>query len=91
MNFPVLPLLVSSGETRINLRESSAKLSTPRDFDYSPYFEIVKYPMFAVDELAIYRKLPWLDDDIPRDEGGAEDNSIEAEQDPEPLTKNAGG
>ena len=33
---------------------------TPRDFDYSPYFEIIKYPLFNPDEpLPYYRRLPW--------------------------------
>ena len=34
-------------------------LYTPSDFDYSPYFEIVKYPYLGLEELSIYRKLPW--------------------------------
>lgn len=59
VNFPILPLLVKGGEAQMSLQERNARLFTPADFDYSPYFEIIKYPMFAVDELAIYRKLPW--------------------------------
>ena len=35
-------------------------LFTPKDFDYSPYFEIIKYPLFNPDEpLPYYRRLPW--------------------------------
>ena len=37
----------------------NSKLITPPDFDYSPYFEIIKYPMLDFDELAVYKKLPW--------------------------------
>ena len=32
---------------------------TPSDFDHSPYFEIIKYPLLDLDDLAVYRKLPW--------------------------------
>jgi hypothetical protein len=35
------------------------KLITPSDYDYSPYFEIIKYPILDLDDLALYRKLPW--------------------------------
>ena len=32
---------------------------TPRDFDHSPYFDVIKYPILDFDELGIYRTLPW--------------------------------
>jgi hypothetical protein len=60
VKFPIMPLLAD--DTKM-LRERSPKLFTPRDFDYSPYFEIIKYPMFGFDELAVYRQLPWLLED----------------------------
>jgi hypothetical protein len=63
VKFPIMPLLADDTKMRITLRERSAKLFTPRDFDYSPYFEIIKYPMFGFDELAVYRQLPWLTED----------------------------
>jgi hypothetical protein len=62
VNFPILPLMIEDNHASMNLRERNSKLFAPADFDYSPYFEIIKYPLFAVDELAIYRKLPWEDD-----------------------------
>jgi hypothetical protein len=37
----------------------NTKLITPSDFDYSPYFDVIKYPMLGLDDLAVYRKLPW--------------------------------
>lgn len=86
VNFPVLPLLISNDEADINLQESNTKLFTPRDFDYSPYFEIVKYPMFAVDVQAVYRKLPWLQDDIAPDEEAEQD--IQPEPEHQLLAKN---
>ncbi len=93
VNFPVLPLLVTDGEAQMSLQESNTKLFTPRDFDYSPYFEIVKYPMFAVDELAAYRKLPWLDDKAASSEESKEDDhpTPELESKPQILTKDRSG
>ncbi|MCK4710812.1 MAG: hypothetical protein KAU21_19515, partial [Gammaproteobacteria bacterium] len=55
------------------LHHRNPKLFTPRDFDYSPYFDVIKYPIFDFDELAVYKQLPWnkegitysnLDEDI---------------------------
>jgi hypothetical protein len=47
---------VEGGKYRWFHRNSS--LFVPTDFDYSPYFDVIKYPFFG-DDLAIYRKLPW--------------------------------
>lgn len=65
VKFPILPLLVDDRRARANLQERNSKLFAPRDFDYSPYFEIIKYPMFDFDELAVYRQLPWDTDGAP--------------------------
>jgi hypothetical protein len=59
VKFPVLPLPVDDEKMRTSLQERNSKLFTPRDFDYSLYFEIIKYLMFGFDELAVYRRLPW--------------------------------
>ncbi|MEW8045856.1 MAG: hypothetical protein AB2805_05155, partial [Candidatus Thiodiazotropha sp.] len=40
------------------------RLFTPKDFDYSPYFDIIKYPFLGLDDLGVYRRLPWGDDSI---------------------------
>jgi hypothetical protein len=72
VSYPILPLrgkrerraLVSRITRRLLGRASRvfrftrppATLIVPRDFDQSPYFEIVKPP---TPEVALYRKLPW--------------------------------
>lgn len=58
VEFPILPHLHIDDQKRLQLIHRNPKLFTPRDFDYSPYFEIIKYPFIAVDE-SPYRKLPW--------------------------------
>ena len=40
------------------------RLYTPPDFDYSPYFEIIKYPLLGLNDLAVYRQLPWDQDGV---------------------------
>lgn len=58
VHFPILPLTIGKGQ-QIQIQQRNSRLFTPRDFDHSPYFEIIKYPLFDFDELAVYRKLPW--------------------------------
>ena len=59
VHFPVLPVMrrLENGELRLYKR--NARLYTPRDFDYSPYFGIIKYPYLGIEDRALYRGLPW--------------------------------
>lgn len=59
VRFPILPLVRHSDETGIELYHRNPRLYTPRDFDYSPYFEIIKYPFVAFEDQAPYKNLPW--------------------------------
>lgn len=63
VRFPVLPVMrrLENGEVRMSKR--NARLYTPRDFDYSPYFEIIKFPFLGIEDKSVYRSLPWDDDD----------------------------
>ncbi len=58
VKFQILPLLVDDKRSQASLQERNSKLFTPRAFDYSPHFEIIKCRMLDFDELAIYRQLP---------------------------------
>ena len=44
------------------------RLAAPRDFDYSPYFSIIKYPYLGLNDVGLYHRLPWTDDGIYNDE-----------------------
>jgi hypothetical protein len=59
VEFPILPYIQQNANTGIELIKRNPKLFTPRDFDYSPYFEIIKYPFVTIDDRPSYRKLPW--------------------------------
>lgn len=68
VRFPVLPLIFQNDDKKFTLKERNLRLFTPRDFDYSPYFEIIKYPLLGKDDLGFYRKLPWDESGIVTEE-----------------------
>lgn len=57
--FPVRPVLKRTEDGEFTVFDRNLKLYTPSDFDYSPYFEIIKYPIYGVESPEIYRTLPW--------------------------------
>ena len=59
VNFPILPVAERSEDGNFKLYKRNPRLFTPKDFDYSPYFDIIKYPFLGLDEVAAYRALPW--------------------------------
>ncbi len=59
VHYPVLPVVHREADGSIKLYKRNPRLYTPSDFDYSPYFEIIKYPLLGGDDLALYRQLPW--------------------------------
>ncbi|MDH5517709.1 MAG: YiiX/YebB-like N1pC/P60 family cysteine hydrolase [Gammaproteobacteria bacterium] len=64
VHFPILPVLQYDEEENLKIYRRNSKLITPSDFDYSPYFDVIKYPIFDFDELAVYKQLPWSKDGI---------------------------
>lgn len=59
VHYPILPVIHRSENGGLTLYKRNTRLYTPRDFDYSPYFEIIKYPILGLDDIAVYRQLPW--------------------------------
>ncbi|MDH5392252.1 MAG: YiiX/YebB-like N1pC/P60 family cysteine hydrolase [Gammaproteobacteria bacterium] len=64
VHFPILPVLQYDNEDNLTLYRRNSRLITPSDFDYSPYFDVIKYPIFDFDELAVYKQLPWSKDGV---------------------------
>ncbi|MDH5326945.1 MAG: YiiX/YebB-like N1pC/P60 family cysteine hydrolase [Gammaproteobacteria bacterium] len=58
VQFPILPVIHKEGNT-MRMYKRNTRLYTPRDFDYSPYFQIIKYPLLGLNDLSVYRQLPW--------------------------------
>jgi hypothetical protein len=64
VHYPVLPVIHRNDEGGLKLYKRNPRLYTPRDFDYSPYFEIIKYPILGFDDIAVYRQLPWDEEGV---------------------------
>jgi hypothetical protein len=68
VKFPILPTVKLDDENGIELVQRNTRLYTPSDFDYSPYFDIIKYPFFTLSEQAPYHHLPWKDGTVSIDD-----------------------
>ncbi len=71
VQFPILPFIKMDEEKGPEVFHRNPHLFTPKDFDYSPYFNIIKYPLFSAEEpLPYYRRIPWTTSGlIHQDEG----------------------
>jgi hypothetical protein len=70
IDFPILPFIqeTENGNNSIELITRNPMLYTPRDFDYSPYFEIIKYPFVEFGNYTMYRNLPWNKSGVQSDD-----------------------
>jgi len=59
IQFPILPLVKQEDGKSVQLFMRNPKLCTPSDFDYSPYFDIIKYPFLDFQHHNDQRLLPW--------------------------------
>lgn len=59
VQFPILPLVKQVGDDAVQLFRRNPKLCTPSDFDYSPYFKIIKYPFVDIHYHDDHHLLPW--------------------------------
>jgi len=64
VHYPILPVLHRNEDGQLIMYKRNTRLITPKDFDYSPYFDVIKYPILDFDELAIYQRMPWGKDGI---------------------------
>ena len=64
VKYPILPFIDRSQSGDLRFYKRNTRLFSPKDFDYSPYFDIIKYPYIGLDDLSMYRNLPWSDADI---------------------------
>ena len=59
VGFPVRPIIKVLPDNQIELIRRNPLLFTPSDFDYSPYFNIIKYPIYGGAGKGHYRDLNW--------------------------------
>ena len=69
IKFPILPLVKSDDENTVVFIEHHTKMLVPSDFDYSPYFDIIKYPIVPDTEKANYKQFPWSEELISLGDG----------------------
>lgn len=76
IHFPILPFLKGKDEfSGVELIKRNPHLFTPKDFDYSPYFEIIKYPVLnPAEETPYYRRLPWAQNGMLYQDHGVVDH-----------------
>jgi hypothetical protein len=69
VDFPVLPILQENKERGFEWIQRNPRLFAPADFDYSPFFEIIKYPIVELGGSGVYHQLPWNKEMLSEDEG----------------------
>lgn len=64
VSYPILPVTRSNqtGE-KIRFHKRNFRLFVPSDFDYSPYFKVVKYSFWGFGDEAGYRNLKWEEEE----------------------------
>ena len=69
VKFPVIPV-IHEKDKQVSVHKRNPRLFTPRDFDYSPYFDILKFPYVNYEQSFLgfatkggYRDLPWDEDE----------------------------
>lgn len=67
IGFPVLPLVNIDKEKHIELIQRNPRLFTPSDFDFSPYFNVIKYPILKIGKDVDIHELRWKKDVISDD------------------------
>ncbi len=71
VNFPILPLIRKTKikeKDEVEFIHRNPKLFTPSDFDYSPFFSIIKYPIFSFTGPGPYHDLPWNNELLSNDD-----------------------
>lgn len=63
VDYPILPVVVTDKHEHKKIYKRNFRLFVPADFDYSPYFEIVKFPDLDLTHGHSHRYLPWATGD----------------------------
>ncbi len=59
VSYPILPVLQENDFGYKELTQRNSRLFSPLDFDISPWFDILKFPLQSFDDKASYSKMPW--------------------------------
>ena len=64
IKFPILPVRQVDSDGCTNFYMRNPRLITPKDFDFSPFFSIIKYPLYGLEHRALYRQMPWNEEGL---------------------------
>ncbi|HBS25998.1 MAG TPA: hypothetical protein DD827_02535 [Gammaproteobacteria bacterium] len=62
VDFPIRPIISKDEHGDLRMNKLNARLCTPKDFDASPYFDILKFPWIPIVDPGVYRNLPWVNE-----------------------------
>ena len=62
VDYPMLPIVKTDKKDHLKFHRRDFRLFVPTDFDYSPYFTILKFPAWPLSMKDSYRDLPWTDE-----------------------------
>lgn len=77
VNYPMLPTINSDKNDRLKFHKRNFRLFVPTDFDYSPYFNVLKFPAWPLSMKESYRDLPWEEEPESNKEEGKESNAVD--------------
>ncbi len=63
VHYPILPIIQGDHKDRLIFHKRSFRLFVPSDFDYSPYFRVIKFPAWPLSISQNYRDLPWQEEE----------------------------
>lgn len=64
IKYPILPIVHKHGVKGFEFVRRNPRLFTPCDFDYSPFFDIIKYPIIEFSDDIPYTQLKWNEEGI---------------------------
>jgi len=73
IRYPILPLVRQCAGGGYEFIRRNVRLFTPGDFDYSPYFDVIKCPVVDFSDAAPHTTIPWNDDWVSHDNEGVEE------------------
>ncbi len=81
VQYPILPIIRTDKDDVTRFYKRSFRLFVPADFDYSPFFDVIKYPSRQYIRKIAFNRLPWCDLPPP-------DKSKSGEKEPEKTGEN---
>lgn len=64
IKYPILPIIHKHGIKGHEFVQRNPQLFTPCDFDYSPFFDIIKYPIIEFSDDIPYTQIKWNEEGI---------------------------